>query len=220
MGRAATSEDMSWKSKIVYFIIAMILINGSPAIFGEGLDTEPNPEIESLSKPTAALIDADSSQIEGGKEITTTLQNTGEAGNLYVTLWLGPAPTDGIPDTEAGMQERGYEQVRTGTYYFDSGERRTISFNVDSSGGAEGFAVKAFASTYTATVANSGGTGDVNTSLLWTNSETDDSVIVSSRTTTIQEDGTLEVEFSVEEHHGFHYPNANFDMWEVTAEPA
>ena len=104
-------------------IVVVVLLVGGQVVFGDGVGSGPNPEVVSSSKPATELVSQDA-RVEGdGQVFSGTIQNTEDAGDIFVTLWLGSDTPEQLPDTAAGLRAEGFERVRTKTVYFDSGER-------------------------------------------------------------------------------------------------
>lgn len=210
---------MSWTKRIGYFVFVLVVISGGQALTDGGLDTSPEPVVQEVDKPTVSLVEQNAEPVGDSYEITATIQNTGSGGDVFTTLWLGADVPEEMPDTAAGLEDAGFSRARTGSFYFDSGERRAVSFTEDDMDGSQSYAIYGFASTYSATIANEGGAGDVNVSLVWRDTDTDATHVVSSRTVGFQQNQTRQVEFRVEEHPKFHYPTEEYDTWEIVAEP-
>ena len=201
-------------------IVVVVLLVGGQVVFGDGVGSGPNPEVVSSSKPATELVSQDA-RVEGdGQVFSGTIQNTENAGDIFVTLWLGSDTPEQLPDTAAGLRAEGFERVRTKTVYFDSGERRAVTFSESDAGEFESYALYGFASTYRATVENTGGDGRINVTLSWRNPDTDASHTVASKTVPVGSDTTETVEFQVQSHPEFTYPDVEYTEWRIRAEPA
>ena len=201
-------------------IVAVVLLVGGQVVFGDGVGSGPDPEVVSSSKPAAELVSQDARAEGDGQVFSGTLQNSGDAGDIFVTLWLGSNTPEQLPDTAAGLRAEGFERVRTKTIYFDSGERRAVTFTESDVGEFESYALYGFASTYRATVENTGGDGRVNVTLSWRNPDAGTSHTVASKTVPIEGDTTETVEFQVQSHPEFDHPDVEYTEWHIRAEPA
>jgi hypothetical protein len=207
---------MSWKKRIGYTVVVFIIF----AAVGNlgGATQSANPVIVELNKPAAELIDKEAEREGEGIQFRGQVQNSRQSGDIFITLWTGPDTPEVLPDTKSGLESSGFNRIRTGTFYFNSDERRWVSFKESDLEEFDSYAFYGFAGEYSAEVENRGETGPVEASLVWTNSDTENQKMVATKTITIQSDSTEEVEFSVREHPRFHYPEKGYDNWEIIVE--
>jgi len=217
---------MEWKTiatvLIIIFAIGLfapsddVSEGDEPSTNGESLE---NVEVVELQKPEFRLISSNEVQRGTASELEATVQNTGEAGEVYLTLWFGPeAPRGELPDTIGRLRELGYEKARTITAYYNSGERRTISITEEPPADKESYTFYGFARTYTAVIENDGEPTTAEVSLKWKGDQ-ETAYEVKSKTVPLQQ-GSNEIEFRVEEHPEFHHSDSSFNSWNVDIEPA
>ncbi|SDK27446.1 hypothetical protein [Natronorubrum texcoconense] len=121
-----------------------------------------DPTVLEVYSSQPRLVDLDETLRNGVDEYTATVQNTGIAGDIEVTLvWL--RDLDGPVDYDNVVVDGSYnsEKAASRRSYFDAEERRDVSFRASIPVDFEGYLFDLSAATYAADVRNDGGPGAI-----------------------------------------------------------
>lgn len=162
----------------------------------------PDPEIDRLLSTEPKLVSVDHTAQSGMDEFTATVQNEGDNGKVQVSLYWDEDTAKNEPESA----------VREKSVFFDAGERRTISLDVEPPADVEAYEIRARTATRGATITNHGESGNITIEL--NGGELAGSQVqLDSRTLFIGEDQTETVTFD-----GAHPVFG--DDWEIEAIPA
>lgn len=168
----------------------------------------------SLSKPDPTIIELTATEAraisnrENDNSFSITVQNTGDAGEIEVSLYW-QMDENANPETIGFAHSSGWEFERQKTVYFDSDERREVRFTAEPPSNGVGYYFQLQATTAGARIRNNGGEGNVHVVMEY---ETSNRIPAQKESTVFfQEDETKEVTFNVKPAEGSEY--------EVTAEP-
>lgn len=150
---------------------------------GNTVSTEP--EVIATSFPEPQGVSTDSTSTGGSNyDFSVTIQNTGDAGNIIITLqWLND---EGIVIEDVYSIER----------YYTAGERREETITAELPDDISEFRFDFVAASITATVENSGEAGRVDVELY--SPFTDSSTVIASSTVRMEAGETRDVEIELE----------------------
>jgi len=143
------------------------------------------PEVTATSFPEPQAVSTNSNLISGSTyEFSAVIENTGEAGDVVITLqWLND---EGVAFEDVSSIER----------YYSAGERRKETITAELPNDVSRFGFNLVAASITATVENSGGTGEVDVELY--NPVGDTSMVIASSTVQMAANETRDVEIELE----------------------
>lgn len=170
----------------------------------------PNPQVQEYLQCDAQMV---STGNPASNRYTATIQNTGDNGNIGISLFWQKSenarqPQSVNPSGRSAADVLNWPHERKKELYFNSGERREIEFVADPPDEAVGYLFLAESATYGARIRNQGVGGDITVRLLYANSERDeDARFIDAKAVYIDEGTSEEVRFNT-----ILKPNSN---WEV-----
>ncbi|MDS0257982.1 hypothetical protein NDI56_01010 [Haloarcula sp. S1CR25-12] len=156
--------------------------------FGE-LTVDPVVSAERMPEPEAVSIDSE--QRSGDfYDFSATVQNTGTAGNVGITLVL-------MPDTSTSPWSFNATQAGQQRLYFDENERRTVEISATREDRYRAYGFRLWPAEVEADVTNEGGSGDVDVELVQSGG-TGDGTVLDEQTVQIDGGETRTVSFQGE----------------------
>jgi|GEM_PF-2151430 hypothetical protein len=143
--------------------------DGTEEMSFSDLFADPVVSAERFPEPQAVSIDSEQ-QSGDFYDFSATIQNTGTAGNVGITLVL-------MSDTSTSPWSITAKQVGQRRLYFDENERRRVEISATMEDGYEAYGFRLWPAEVEADVTNEGGNGDVDVELVQTGGSGDGTVL-------------------------------------------
>lgn len=150
-----------------------------------------NPVVSAERMPEPEAVSLDSEQRSGNfYDFSATVQNTGTAGNVGITLVL-------MPDTSVSPWSISATQAGQQRLYFDENERRTVEISATREDRYRAYGFRLWPAEVEADVTNEGASGDVDVELVQSGG-TGDGTVLDEQTVQIDGGETRTVSFQGE----------------------
>ena len=150
---------------------------------------EVNPVVTEINHPEPRAVSVDNEhQQNNWYEFQAEIENTGDAGDIGITLVLLKDPND---DPYA----IGSKKLQSQSFYFSARERRSVVMNGEIEDGYNGYGFRLWAAEFHATVENNGGEGSVEVSLLNEGAIAGSDAVIEKQTIEMEEDEVRTVTF-------------------------
>jgi hypothetical protein len=151
----------------------------------------PDPAVVDLRHPEPQGVSTDDQQTAGDShEFSVTVENTGTAGDIEMTLVL-------LESQEQSVWSLFADEAGTYQRFFSDGDRRTETFTAELGSQHEAFGFRLLPAEAEVDVRNDGGAGAVDVRLVQRGGVSD-GVIIEDKTVDIPADTTQTVQFSVD----------------------
>ncbi|WP_209452128.1 hypothetical protein [Halosimplex halophilum] len=183
-------------------------VDGLDEIELDGTETDTpgeNPVLVSdIRHPEPQAVAIDNTHNRGDSyDFTATVENTGTAGDIGLTLVFLEDPDDSVHSV-------GSKKVRSQKRFFSSGERRSTTMTAELEDGYEGYGFRLWAGEVEADIRNRGRSGDVEVQLLNEEGIGDTGVVLDEQTVDISGGETRTVLFEGE-YDGFMFENVTVE---------
>jgi len=168
----------------------------------------PSAEVLELIQSESRLVSVDNPSTGN---FTATIQNTGQSGNISVTLFWQTQESGVEPESVDSLGTEAYTREKQKETFFNSNERRAIEFTAMPPEDAIGYYFLAQPATYGANIRNTGEGGRLTVTMNFKGSMLGTDA-TEEQTVYIDGSSTKEVRFNVTIQ-----PNTE---WEIEAEPA